>query len=134
MTRRAAQLRVGDKRYRLAFGFGDATHLARPGTMTAICGYGAPGDDPDASEPTCGRCIRIAWKSLPKPVTDDRFDLAVARSVEAIVEFGSIMIFEVPAERAEGLRVAIRTALRARRLRCTTMYEEEVVVAWSDDV
>ncbi len=76
---------IGDNPFRLVYGWGEATHLARIGRERAICGYEATVDDDEASVPTCGRCLRIATRSLIGSPVDDRVGPVASLVVEAIV-------------------------------------------------
>jgi hypothetical protein len=124
---------IGDTPYHLVYGWSEATHLARIGRTRAICGYDDMVDDDEATVPTCGRCLRIATKRLISSPLDDRIGLVASLVDEAVVGYGSALVFNVPGDQVEALRVAVRRQLHSRRLRCRSMVTSGVLAVWSDD-
>jgi len=86
-----------------------------------------------ALAPTCRSCLRVLDKRFPQPEAPTGVDLLASIIAEAVQEFGSTMVTNVPAEHLEATRRAARKHLRAKGFRSTTHVVNGVLHVLSDD-
>lgn len=113
--------------YRLTHVGGSAVHVSGLESNRTVCGLLDPVDDDDADAPSCKRCLGIVTKPLASTQADDRIGLIASAALDALVEFGSARIVNVPGDQADRLRAALRVGLRRRRLTGNTAHFGDTV-------
>jgi hypothetical protein len=127
------EIRIGSEVYRLVVGQGNATHLARGIEVRALCGYDNVHWNSEDVAPSCGRCLRIASRSLVESPQDDRMEFVVSLALEVVIELGAVEVVNVPGDQVEKLRAIVRRQLRTRGFNCRTFVAHDLVVVSSSD-
>jgi hypothetical protein len=126
----------------------DAAALSAPlWSMRTLCGrdgwFMCPGDAGRAHEspwngqeeavlvPTCRRCLELLDRQFAEPEADDRLAWNVARCMQELEQWGSVVIDGVPGQQMTLLRGRLRAEARRRGWKFTSSTAEDRLVAMS---